>query len=124
MEELITGGNSVLDASSSSLPIVQQPLMGHEVTAAAVTAAAEPTIMGLPLSPIRPPSAIDTIPSPSLYDSRSWPSPDIVDHLIEVYITYFETLTPIADFKALKTSIANKTCDTFLLFSLLSVAAR
>jgi hypothetical protein len=143
MEELISGGSSVLEASNSSLPIVQQPLIGGAAATVKETTTNESPFMKPtsipplpPLPPLQPSlpttavlssstfSIIDTPPVSILYDHRSWPSPDIVDHLVDVYFTHFQTLSPIADLKGLRASIANKTCDTFLLLAILSVAAR
>lgn len=132
---MISGGSSVLEASNSSLPIVQQPLTG--ATPLEKTKITNPPLINStsssipsaqPVLPTAPPSTYSTIdnmiPLPKHYDHLSWPSPDIVDHLVDIYFAHFETLSPIADYKSLRASIADKTCDTFLLFAILSVAAR
>ncbi|KAF1801689.1 fungal-specific transcription factor domain-containing protein [Mucor lusitanicus] len=124
MEELITTGSSVLEASPSSLPIIEEPINKP--------AAATQPACAIRATTVQPPSShTNTTPRPALAlpkptpDAQcQWPAMDVVQHLVDIYFMHFETLSPIADVKGFKASILNKTCSTFLLYAILSVAAR
>ncbi|GAN04748.1 conserved hypothetical protein [Mucor ambiguus] len=131
MEELITKGSSVLEASPSSLPVVQEPIskstLLHPTSLARTTTEPPPslpstyTTAGDLTTPAIP--AL-TLPKPTPDGKCEWPDMDVVQHLVDIYFVHFETLSPIADVKGFKASIINKTCSTFLLYAILSVAAR
>jgi hypothetical protein len=131
MEELITTGSSVLEASPSSLPVVQEPIskstLLHSTSLARTTTEPPPslpstyTTAGGSTTPVR--SAL-TLPKPTPDGKCEWPDMDVVQHLVDIYFVHFETLSPIADVKGFKASMVNKTCSTFLLYAILSVAAR
>ncbi|KAI8642680.1 fungal-specific transcription factor domain-containing protein [Parasitella parasitica] len=121
MEELITAGRSVLEASPSTIPIVEEPILR------------QPSLLqtGPPSSKYHLPPAVAAeatpawrLQKPTPVEKLEWPPMDIVQHLADIYFLHFETLSPIADTKGFKATIQNKTCNTFLLYSILSVAAR
>lgn len=121
MEELITTGSSVLDASPSTVPIVEQPI--------SKTALLPVRSQADPLHNITSSNSTTSIPSwmqqkPIHVEKYEWPPMDIVQHLVDIYFLHFETLSPIADVKGFKATILNKTCNAFLLYSILAVAAR
>ncbi|KAL7309863.1 hypothetical protein PS15m_010694 [Mucor circinelloides] len=122
MEELITTGSSVLEASPSSLPMVKEPISKTALYFNASTRTEPPPL---------PPTYTTTnmtptlaLPKPAPDAKYEWPAMDVVQHLVDIYFMHFETLSPIADVKGFKATILNRTCNTFLLYAMLSVAAR
>lgn len=127
MEELITTGSSVLEASPSSLPMVQEPINKPAVPRPiASTRTTEPPTLPSAYTDahMTPAPPALTLPKTTPDAKCEWPAIDAVQHLVDIYFMHFETLSPIADVKGFKASILNKTCSTFLLYAILSVAAR
>ncbi|KAI9478215.1 MAG: fungal-specific transcription factor domain-containing protein [Benjaminiella poitrasii] len=62
--------------------------------------------------------------STTYHCNNEWPPDDTIEHLLEIYIKHCEVISPIIDFDGLRDSVKNKTCNSFLLYSILSVAAR
>lgn len=52
------------------------------------------------------------------------PSMDTIQHLVTIYFRHFETVSPICDQREFIQKVNDNTCSRFLLYSLLSVAAR
>lgn len=53
-----------------------------------------------------------------------FPSKRMIEELVDLYFKYFEVLSPIADVQGLMIKIRNNVCNQFLLYCILSVAAR
>ncbi|KAK4513684.1 uncharacterized protein ATC70_005688 [Mucor velutinosus] len=128
MEELITTGSSVLEASPSSLPMVEEPINKSALprpASSARTTAESPSLQSTyttNTTTLTQPAL--ALPKPTPDAKCEWPAMDVVQHLVDIYFMHFETLSPIADVKGFKANILNKTCNTFLLYAILSVAAR
>lgn len=60
----------------------------------------------------------------SLYSSGDLPSLDIMQHLIDLFFKHCGSICSIVDVKRFRQSVVNKTCNPFLLYSVLAVAAR
>lgn len=52
------------------------------------------------------------------------PPKEAIIELVDVYFKYFEVLSPISDIQGVKAKVRNNVCNQFLLYCILSVAAR
>jgi hypothetical protein len=123
MEELMTAGNSSnpndvpapLQASTASpLPAHQQPLAGYTV----IQTQPPPSLHYKPQQPIIQQSYHQ------LYSSGDLPNSDIMEHLLDLFFKNCGTVCSIVDIQGFRNSVANKTCNPFLLYAVLAVAAR
>lgn len=65
---------------------------------------------------------IFTQPIPSILDTL--PDSDVVEHLVEIFFQNFTATIPIVDIEGFRSSVRNNTCNMFLLYSIMAVAAR
>lgn len=56
--------------------------------------------------------------------SDTTPSMDVIQHLVDTYFQHCTMIAPIIDIEGFKSSVRNNTCSMFLLYSIMSVAAR
>ncbi|KAI8047424.1 fungal-specific transcription factor domain-containing protein [Gilbertella persicaria] len=126
MEELISGTRLIPDMTQQQQPSIQPQTIQQPLPITPTPKITPPTIA----PPITAPPAAPA-PQFSYFNSTSppqtentWPDSDTIDHLVPLFFKHLEVFSPFANPTGLMQSIKNKTCKKFLLWSILSVAAR
>ncbi|KAI7906145.1 fungal-specific transcription factor domain-containing protein [Cokeromyces recurvatus] len=98
LEEMIESNNNIPSQSCSLTENVSQALPSYNTTTTTTTTTTQ---------------------------LNEWPSDDIIEDALDIYFNQCELLlSPIVDIEAFQESVKNKTCSSFLLHSILSVAVR
>lgn len=58
------------------------------------------------------------------HSTDALPSTDVIQHLVDTYFQKCVATVPIIDVEGFKSSVRNNTCNLFLLYSIMAVAAR
>lgn len=80
----------------------------------------------LPTEPLREYQAAPQGPEPHIEAPLPdiAPSTDVIQHLVDTYFQHCAMIAPIIDVEGFKSSVRNNTCNMFLLYSIMAVAAR
>ncbi|KAI8377292.1 fungal-specific transcription factor domain-containing protein [Blakeslea trispora] len=126
MEEMIRGNNSGASLSPSSQPSqipLPPPSLPEVPTTLSESILLPPLSNSISTSNITSATPIqEQLHNPQ--EENPWPSTDIIDHLLPLFLNHLELYSPIVKINDLLQSIQNKTCNLFLLLSILSLAAR
>lgn len=123
MEELMTAGSSITNATTDASSINSAdsnlpPILSNVVPPLGYQVIPQTTMPGC----YTPSTHLPPIPTAPL--TNELPSDDIIEHLTNLFFRNCATISPIIDVAGFKKSIRNRTCNQFLLYTIMAVAAR
>lgn len=123
MEELMTAGSTITNATTDSSSINSAdgslpPILSNAAPQLGYQVIPQTTMP----SCYTPPTLLPPMPTTPL--TNELPSDDIMEHLTNLFFRNCATISPVIDVVGFKKSIRDRTCNQFLLYTIMAVAAR